>query len=154
MLALEADGAYEHSIGYKTIQSSTETRNGEEVRILSELMLWEGSAVTWGANPLTPTVGFKSATPSQQMERLFKSLDKFDKLLRKGSLSDETCLLLELQHKQMKQTLSDLLLNQTTTESNQGSLLVVEPADATPPPAEPSGKELMEALTKNLSFLN
>lgn len=154
MLALEADGAYEHSIGYKTVQSSTETRSSEEVRILSEVMLYEGSAVTWGANPLTPTVGIKSATPAEQASRLFKSLDKFDGLLRKGNLSNETCLMLQLQHKQMKQALTDLLDQLTTTESETGSLLIVEPVEPTLLLQEPDAKELMEALTKNLSFLN
>lgn len=154
MLVLEADGVYEHSIGYNTIQSNSETRNGEPVEILTELKLYEGSAVTLGANPNTPTVGIKGATSLQQVHHLIKSLDKFDGLLRKGNLSDETCLLLQLQHKQMKQALSDLLSKLTTTESDESSLLVVEPANPTLLLPEPSSEELMEAFTKNLSFLN
>jgi HK97 family phage prohead protease len=109
MLILEMGRVYEHSIGYKTIQSASETRNGEPVEILTELMLWEGSAVTWGANPLTPTVGIKSATPLEECNRLFKSMDRFDKVLRKGNISDEMGQQLELLHKQTKQALSDLL---------------------------------------------
>lgn len=154
MLILEADGVYEHSIGYNTIQSASETRDGEPVEILTELKLYEGSAVTLGANPKTPTVGIKAATPAEQAHRLLKSLDKFDGLLRKGSLSDEMCLMLQLQHKQMKQALTDLLTKLTATESETGSLLTVEPAETTLLIQEPDAKELMEALTKNLSFLN
>jgi HK97 family phage prohead protease len=136
MLALEAEGAYEHSIGYNTIKSSTEERRGEEVRMLAELLLWEGSAVTWGSNPNTPTVGIKGLTPLEQSERLFKNLDKFDKLLRKGTLSDETCLMLELQHKQIKQAISDLLATSLTAE---------KPAEAvTSTKGEPTGEELLK----------
>jgi HK97 family phage prohead protease len=109
VLELEKEGAYEHSIGYKTIQSASETRNGEPVEILTELMLWEGSAVTWGANPNTPTVGIKAISPLAECDRLFKSMDRFDRLLRKGSISDEMGQQLELLHKQTKQALSDLL---------------------------------------------
>lgn len=145
MLVLEADGAYEHSIGYNTLKYQVEDRNGEEVRILTELKLWEGSAVTWGSNPNTPTVGIKGLTALEQSERLFKNLDKFDKLLRKGTLSDETCLMLELQHKQIKQAISDLLAT---------SLTAAKPAElATSVKGEPTGEELL-TLFKSTLILN
>lgn len=146
MLELEAEGAYEHSIGYKTIQSNTEARNGDEVNILTELMLYEGSAVTWGANPNTPTVSVvKSAFALQECDRLFKSMDKFDRLLRKGSLSDETCQQLELLHIQAKQALSDLLSQSLTPGAGLG---------VHPEPAEPTQKHsalelLFSSITAN-----
>ena len=47
----------QHSIGFSTINSSVD-KNG--IRTISELKLYEGSAVLWAANPETPTISVKS----------------------------------------------------------------------------------------------
>ena len=47
--------AKEHSVGFNIIQRSES--NPEEI---TEIKLWEGSTVTFGANPNTPVIGIKA----------------------------------------------------------------------------------------------
>ncbi len=53
----EAGLINQHSIGFSTLKSDVNQKTG--VRTITELKLYEGSAVLWGANPETPTLGFK-----------------------------------------------------------------------------------------------
>ena len=97
----------EHSIGYETINEKADKDAG--VNYLTELKLWEYSAVTWGANPETPTVGFKGVenidipTLSQRMERLTQ-------FIKRSDATDETLQALELEVKQLA-TMIDSLTN-------------------------------------------
>lgn len=61
----------EHSHGLEAIQSN-KMEGG--LREITEVKLWEGSTLTaWGANPMTPTIGIKSAEDIlTELERLFK----------------------------------------------------------------------------------
>lgn len=52
-------GVGEYSIGFDIVQKSFEKREGKRVRIIKEIRLWEYSAVIWGMNPATATVGVK-----------------------------------------------------------------------------------------------
>ena len=80
----------EHSIGFQTIQSSDKGTHNE----LTELKLYEGSAVTFGANPNTPFTGMKS---EQQKNEFIKKLDSLLKGVKSGALtSDENSYLLDL----------------------------------------------------------
>ena len=55
-IILYEDGVItEHSVGISTIG-----RDDDTPAIIKEARLWEYSSVTWGANPLTPTVDVKS----------------------------------------------------------------------------------------------
>lgn len=107
VLALEADGAYEHSIGYNTILSEYNSESG--IRIIKEVQLWEVSSVTWGSNPNTPTIGLKSMTPKEQGDYLLSKLARLHKCLRKGDLSAERVEMLELEVLQINQSIQDLL---------------------------------------------
>jgi HK97 family phage prohead protease len=52
MLKMYADGLInQHSIGFSIIKD--EMSKKDNVRIIKEVALWEGSAVLWGANPNT-----------------------------------------------------------------------------------------------------
>ena len=50
----------EMSIGYRVVDSRNETRNGDEVRILEQVELYEVSLVTIAANPLAVVQSMKS----------------------------------------------------------------------------------------------
>lgn len=94
----------EHSVGFKTVR---ENKSGEFNEI-SEILLWEGSSLqAWGANQYTPITGVKSAQKPTS-EALFTRLDALTKALR-GSYSDETIQLFEIEYNQVKQAISDLL---------------------------------------------
>ena len=92
-LKLYRDGVItQHSIGYQVIKSVETTMDmEEEVDQIYEVKLWEGSAVTFGANPNTPFTGFKSA---QEREDRIKTLVK---AIKNGSYTDETFGLIEFE---------------------------------------------------------
>jgi len=111
MLKMYADGLInQHSIGFSIIKD--EMSKKDNVRIIKEVALWEGSAVLWGANPNTPTFEVmkgmneeeKKVTLNQRLERLFKAL-------KHGSYTDESFSLLEIEIKQIQQQ----ILEMTTT---------------------------------------
>ena len=47
----------QHSIGFSTVVDEYDKANN--VRTIKEVILYEGSAVLWGANDLTPTLDVK-----------------------------------------------------------------------------------------------
>lgn len=55
-------GVYEHSVGF--VRKGEEQRD-DGVTLITKAQLWEGSNVTFGANPETPFTGFKSAADIQ-----------------------------------------------------------------------------------------
>lgn len=80
----------EHSIGFQTIQSSDKGSHNE----LTELKLYEGSAVTFGANPNTPFTGMKGTIMKAQF---IKKLDGLLRGIKSGALaSEENSYLLDL----------------------------------------------------------
>jgi len=96
----------QHSIGFSTIKS--EWNKEGTVRTIKELMLYEGSAVLWGANPETPTLGMsKSFIPNDKIS-LNQRLDKLAKAWKSGTYTDETFSLLELEIKQIQQAIEEL----------------------------------------------
>lgn len=114
----EAEVINEHSIGFKTIKEQMKDGFNE----MTELLLWEGSTVTWGANEEARSTGFKSfLTP----ELAIKRIDTLEKAIKSGTFTDETFHLLIIQLKQLQQAFADLensLKNstqpETTTEEN------------------------------------
>lgn len=72
----------ENSVGFQTIKSNN-TNNG--YREITEVRLFEGSSVTWGANEFAKTDGIKSLTK----ETLFAKMDAFTKALRNGNFENE-----------------------------------------------------------------
>lgn len=90
----EAGIVKEHSIGFVTIKS--DVKSGSP-RLIKEVKLYEGSAVSLGANSETPFLGFKSAT--MEAKDLYKRILKAHK---EGSFTDETHGLFEIALKQFE----------------------------------------------------
>lgn len=117
-IRLYADGVVdEQSIGYKTIKSIDKKDYNE----LTELHLWEGSMVTWGANEMAQTTGMKCLfTP----ETAIAKMDNVLKALRNGKYENEEIFdVLEYYFKQLQQYITDL----TKVESTQPDEKSVEP---------------------------
>ena len=91
----------EHSIGFQTVKSREISMGATEI---TEIKLFEGSSVLWGANANTPTVGVKSQIKSTLVDEMGKTI----KSLRNGHFTDETFELLELKLKQLQQYLSEM----------------------------------------------
>lgn len=103
----------EHSIGFQVIKD--EWDNNTEIRTLKELKLYEGSAVTLGANSQTPFTGFKSQT--QQKD----AISKIVTLMKNGNLTDDTFIQLELALKMLQSEAYELGKTENTQSENEPS---------------------------------
>jgi HK97 family phage prohead protease len=108
---VESELITEHSIGYRTqkfnqLKPWSEWKEGEAMRELTEIKLWEGSSLTaWGANPNTPLTGMKAKV---KVEKLGKRIETMIKFMRDGTVTDETFDQLEISLKQLQQAFIDL----------------------------------------------
>ena len=101
VIKLYAEGVFnEHSVGFEIIKSD----NKAAYREIREIKLWEGSTVTWGANPNTPIESMKSWDKPKSEEML----SKFCNILRNGDLTDESMIQLEIGLKQLQNHLVEL----------------------------------------------
>jgi HK97 family phage prohead protease len=132
----EAGLINQHSIGFSTIKSEYDSQSG--VRTITELKLYEGSAVLWGANPETPTLGFKGEYKNTK-ETLSLRLENLIKAFRGGTFTDDTFALMEIQIKQIQAELVALEVAETITQPAEA----VEP---TPAIAEASNEEVLKAI--------
>lgn len=132
----EAGLINQHSIGFSTLKSDVDQRTG--VRTITELKLYEGSAVLWGANPETPTLGFKGEF-KETKETLSLRLENLIKAFRGGNFTDDTFALMEIQIKQIQAELLTLEITETITQPE----LSVEP---TPVVEEKSNEEVLKAI--------
>jgi HK97 family phage prohead protease len=132
----EAGLINQHSIGFSTIKSEYDSQTG--VRTITELKLYEGSAVLWGANPETPTLGFKGEYKNTK-ETLSLRLENLIKAFRGGTFTDDTFALMEIQIKQIQAELVALEVAETITQPAEA----VEP---TPAIAEASNEEVLKAI--------
>jgi HK97 family phage prohead protease len=104
----------QHSIGFSTVKREIVNEDKPDVRhtIIKEVMLYEGSAVLWGANEFTPTIEVgKSLTieeATSEYEKTLKEVNSITKLFRTGHLSDESFELLELKLQQLTDKLQHL----------------------------------------------
>lgn len=101
----------EHSIGFNILDSRQDTVGQTEVNRLTELKLWEGSTVTWGANELAQVKNWNQGTYKKWEEKI----DAWSKVLRKGNLSDEACERLEIELKQVQGLLETLTKPEEST---------------------------------------
>ena len=89
----------QHSIGFATIKSDWQDQE-QTVRQIKEVKLYEGSAVLWGANPMTPTLG---------ITKDFKHrLENLEHALNTGTFTDKTASRLEIEIQQLKSALNAL----------------------------------------------
>jgi HK97 family phage prohead protease len=101
VIKLYAEGVFnEHSVGFEIIKAD----NKAGYREIREIKLWEGSTVTWGANPNTPIESMKSWDKPKSEEMIAK----FCNILRNGDLTDESMIQLEIGLKQIENHLKAL----------------------------------------------
>lgn len=95
----------QHSVGFRTV--SSQKRDG--YREITEVELYEGSAVLWGAQKDTPTQGvFKSLTYEEQTVELHSRLERLLKFIKSNQDFDETKSLVEIEFRQIQQQLTEL----------------------------------------------
>ena len=121
----EAGIVKEHSIGFTTVKSDFKQENENYIRIIKEVKLYEGSAVTLGANSQTPFLGFKSSV--NEVKDLYKKILKAHK---DGSFTDETHGLFEIALKQFEaQIIEEYKSTQNEQEPPVSTLISIEPQE-------------------------
>jgi len=109
-LELMASGlVIQNSIGYQAMKWANVVKEDamyewDCYREITEIKLYEGSCVTLGANDQTPFTGFKSLTPQQINDQVGIMM----KLMKNGTLTDETFGLIEIAIKQYGSHLYEL----------------------------------------------
>lgn len=107
----------EHSIGFNYVTDKIKfiddtSFHPEGHWDISEVKLWEGSGVTFGANEFTPVIeAAKSGKIKEAYEKLFQLQSSFAKALKNGKGTDERLQALEARFKQI-QTLTKSLMVQ------------------------------------------
>lgn len=130
----EAGLINQHSIGFSTINSSVDKKG---VRTITELKLYEGSAVLWAANPDTPMIDFKS---EEKKINLSDRLEKLIKAFKNGRFTDETFALMEIEIKRIQ---SEILEIEVVKEITQPAVAVEPVIDETK-----SNEDLYKAINK------
>lgn len=113
----------EHSIGFnyvqdkiKFVEESNLNENGHFE--ITEVKLWEGSGVTFGANAMTPVI--EAAKTSGDIDGLLEKVttmeQAFVKALKNGKGTDERLESLEARFKQIQELRNSLLLAKPTVE--------------------------------------
>ena len=96
----------EHSIGFQTIKEERKDNHNE----LTEIKLFEGSTVTFGANAQTPVIGIKSENREQDIEKINERINRVSSVLRKGSgLTDDAFHNLAIELEQIKTLYNSLI---------------------------------------------
>ena len=111
----------EHSIGFQTINDKIEVRE-DGIQILKELILWEGSAVTFGANAETPMMSVSKGNSVEYLEKLNKKMYGLTNALKNGKGTDERLEVIEM----------NLRVCQTEYNDVIKSLMLKEPTKVTP----------------------
>lgn len=106
----------QHSVGFRTINSTDVKSGSDTYRLIKEIMLFEGSAVLWGANENTPTLSVGKSLTKEETEiefnKLMKELSGLHKMFKLGHLSDNTYELIELKMNQLELRLQELFISQ------------------------------------------
>lgn len=110
-IQLYVDGVVdEHSIGFNTVKKEPR----KDYRELTELKLWEGSTVTWGANEEALANTVKSVTK----EVAIKKMNNVLKALRNGTYENEEIFdLLEIYFKQLENIILDIKATEPEADS-------------------------------------
>jgi len=120
-LKLYQDGVInEHSVGFQTIKSNyDESRKATRI---SEAKLWEGSAVTWGANEFTPVISGKSMDKND----LIAQYNIVCKAFYSGDYTDDTFNILEVQKKHFETIFSKSLDSQSEPSVDTPNMVQAE----------------------------
>jgi HK97 family phage prohead protease len=92
-----------------TLVNRSEAESNGYLIAVKEVKLWEGSTVAFGANQMTPYLGSKSMNKEAITIKLFERMDLFEKQLKSGTQSDDMMLDFEIQVRQIKQLINEII---------------------------------------------
>lgn len=99
----------QHSVGFRTVKAEQEKSGDVQYNRIKEIMLYEGSAVLWGANINTPTIEAGKSLAKEDADTLNNELNLLSKSLKDGRFTDEGFELIEIRFKQVQEKISYLL---------------------------------------------
>jgi len=118
----------QHSIGFKTIKAELQEKGTErEYNLIKEVFLYEGSAVLWGANINTPTLG-KSMTKEEledELNKLTKEMSVLVKSLRDGRFTDDAFEFIEIRTAQINEAIKSIMNTQPAEAVEPDNLIDV-----------------------------
>ena len=97
----------EHSVGFQVVKEHYSDE--EQANIMTEIKLWEGSTVTWGANQFAQGSLAKNLIPNDKLVERFKQINK---AYYSGDYTDETYKLLKQQKEFLESVIYKALQNQ------------------------------------------
>ncbi len=117
----------EHSIGFNFITDKMNfiEVDGMQIREATEVFLWEGSAVTFGANSLTPTLDVSKGNQVEVLDTINKQMDSIVNALKHGKGTDERLFTLEMQLKVIKEKYNSLITMKQPSE--EGTVDIIKP---------------------------
>lgn len=88
----------EHSIGFQYVQDKMQLigEGDNAYWDIKEVILWEGSAVTFGANSLTPTLDVSKGNKTEIIEKINKEMNAFICALKNGKGTDDRLFKIEM----------------------------------------------------------
>lgn len=112
----------EHSIGFNYIPDKMQlVGEGEQAYWeIKELFLWEGSAVTFGANSLTPTLDVSKGNHSEVLMVLNNQMSGFITALKNGKGTDDRLFSIEMGLKVCQEKYNSLILNVPSNSHTEG----------------------------------
>lgn len=130
----------EHSIGFNYVADKMQLiGEGDQAYFeIKEVILWEGSAVTFGANALTPTLDVSKGNHSEVLELLNKEMNAYLTALKNGQGTDERLYSIEMGLKVCQQKYNSLILKQP----------VVKTTEKIDEPKQKSSSEILEEKRK------
>lgn len=100
----------QHSIGFKTIKN--EKSKSSDVNIIKEVLLYEGSAVLWGANPNTPTISVGKSLSAEEataeIGRVTSEIAMLAKSMKDGRYSDDAFEMIEMRMNQLSEQIKNI----------------------------------------------
>ena len=98
----------EHSIGFNYVEDKMRMVQ-DGVWELNEVILWEGSAVTFGANSLTPTLDVSKGNKTDLLEKVNAKMESLLSALKNGKGTDDRLYEIEMALKVCQQQYNSLI---------------------------------------------
>jgi uncharacterized protein len=124
----------EHSIGFNYIPDKMQLLGeGEHAYFeIKEVILWEGSAVTFGANSLTPTLDVSKGNHKEVLDQVNEQMQGYLRALKNGQGTDERLHSIEMGLKVCQQKYNSLINFVPvvkTTQIDEPKEVIVAPQD-------------------------
>ena len=123
----------EHSIGFQTISDKMSIRE-DGIKEISELILWEGSSVTFGSNSETGVMEVSKGNHTEYLDKLNTKMNTLIGALKNGKGTDERLIQIEMDLRVIQSKYNSLINskpieslkeNEPNTTANDGKNFII-----------------------------